>query len=130
MKHFCRMYKNPPSLHHWSKSIICKLYEVAYEMWMHRNNIVHEKYEDHLNKKASEQLHQDISTEFRKGSKRILQQHKHLFKTSLRKLYKKPVIEKQYWLLTVQSSRTCFEENLKRNQNTRDIILEHAFVPD
>ena len=130
MKHYCRMYKNPPSLHHWSKSIICKLYEVAYEMWMHRNNIVHEKYEDHLNKKASEQLHQDISTEFRKGSKRILQQHKYLFKTSLRKLYKKPVIEKQYWLLTVQSSRTCFEENFQRNNNTRDIILEHAFVPD
>ena len=130
MKHFCRMYKNPPSLHHWSKSIVRKLYDVAYEMWMHRNNIVHEKYEDHLNKKASEQLHQDISMEFRKGSKRILQQHKHLFKTSLRKLYKKPVIEKQYWLLTVRSSRTCFDENFRRNNNTRDIILEHAFVPD
>jgi len=130
MKHFSRMYKKAPSLHHWSKSIILKLYDVAYEMWMHRNNIVHEKYEDHLNKKASEQLLQDISAEYRKGSNRVLQQHKYLFNLTLEQLFKKTVIEKQYWLLTVQSSRTCFEQCSNRNNNTCEIILEHAFVPD
>ena len=130
MKHFCHMYKNPPSLHHWSKSIILKLYDVAHEMWMHRNNIVHEKYEDNLNKKEAEQLQQDIIAEYRKGSERILHQHKNLFHTNLEELLKKSVIDKQYWLLTIQSSRTCFEKCSNRNNNTRDIILEHAFVPD
>jgi len=50
-KHFSRMYQNPPSLHKWSKTIILKLYDAAHEMWIHRNDIVHEKFEENLSKK-------------------------------------------------------------------------------
>ena len=131
MKHFCRMYQNPPSLHKWSKTIILKLYDVAHEMWTHRNDIVHEKFEENLSKQASEQLKSDVILEYRKGSKQIMSTHKFLFREKLKCLLKKSVMEKQYWLLTAQSSRICFQKCCSpRNQNTSEIILDHAFVPD
>jgi len=131
LKHFCRMYQNPPSLYKWSKTIISKLYDVAHEMWTHRNDIVHEKFEENLSKQASEQLKSDIILEYRKGSREIMNAHKFLFREKLECLLKRTVIEKQYWLLTAQSSRICFNKCCSpRNQNTSEVILEHAFVPD
>ena len=32
--------------------------------------------------------------------------------------------------MTVQASHTCYIKCSERNQDTCDIILEHAFVPD
>ena len=57
--------------------------------------------------------------------------HKFLFRETLECLLKRAVIEKRYWLLTTQSSRTCFNKCFSsRNRNTSEVIREHAFVPD
>ena len=130
MKHFCRMYTNPPSLHHWSKTIILRLYDISYEMWDHRNKIVHEKFEDSLNKKESEKLKKEIVEEYNKGSRRIMFAQRHLYEVQLETLLDRTVLEKKYWLMTVKASRECYQHKSKRNHNTCEIILDHAFVPD
>ena len=130
MKHYSRMYANPPSLHHWSKNIILRLYDISYSMWDHRNKIVHDKFEDNLNKKESEKLKRDVIEEYNKGSERIMLAQRHMYADNLETLLEKTVLEKKYWLMTVKASRECYQQISERNQNTCDIILDHAFVPD
>ena len=130
MKHYSRMYSNPPSLHHWSKNVILRLYDIAYDMWDHRNNIVHDNFEETLNKKESDALRQNVIEEYNKGSQRILRSHRYLYKASLNTILERTVLEKKYWLMTVQASRICYQQQEQRNQNTSDIIREYAFVPD
>ena len=114
MEHFCNMYKNPLSLYLWSKNIILQLYEISHSMWIHRNNIVHEDFEEKLNRKESEKLKKAMTDEYRKGHSNIMSQ----------------IIPKKKWLLTIQASRICFEKIFSGNTDAQSIILDHAFVPD
>ena len=47
------MYQQPPSVHNWAKNIVLWLYDISYNMWMNRNDVVHEKVEENLNLKES-----------------------------------------------------------------------------
>ena len=63
-------------------------------MWEHRNNIVHETFEETLNKKTSELVKKELITQYRKGSNRIIRQHCYLFQENLHILLEKPVSKK------------------------------------
>ena len=130
MKHFSKMYANPPSLHNWSKNIILQFYDISYSMWSHRNEIVHDDFEEKLNKKESDALKKEITNEYMKGHTNIMQYHKFMFQDSLTTLMEKTVIEKKYWLLTIKASRICFDKTTENHPNMQSINLDHAFVPD
>ena len=99
-------------------------------MWNHRNNIVHDNFEETLNKQESDALRRNVIVEYNKGSQRIMRTHRHLFRVKLETLLDRTVLEKKYWLMMVQASRTCYQQHTQRNQNTCNIIRKHAFVPD
>ena len=130
LQHYGTMYKNPPSLTHWSKNIIINIYDVSYSMWMNRNRIVHEVYEDQLNKKESMELQRQIIHEYESGSHTVLRQHRYMFEESIDDLFKKTVTEKKYWLESIKASRICFEKGTPVHNNSRTINLQHATVPD
>ena len=130
MKHFSKMYANSPSLYNWSKNIILQFYDISYSMWSHRNEIVHDDFEEKLNKKESDALKKEITQEYMKGHTNIMRYHKFMFQDSLTSLMKKTVIEKKYWLLTIKASLICFDKTTENHPNIQSINLDHAFVPD
>jgi len=91
LQHYGKMHKNPPCLSHWSKNIIIYIYNISYSMWIHRNQIVHEDYEDKLNKQEEIQLQCHITNEYNTGPSRTLQQHRYMFMESIDDLLKRTV---------------------------------------
>jgi len=131
LQNYGTMYKNPPSLvTHWSKNIIISIYDISYSMWMQRNRIVYEEYEDQLNKNESMKLQCQIIHEYETGPNTALQQHQYMFAESIDDLLKKTVTEKKYWLESIKASRICFAKCTLVHNTSRTINLTHATVPD
>ena len=130
LKHYENMYKNPPSIAHWAKNIIIQIYNVTFEIWMHRNKVVHDNFEGNLSQQESIKLQEQITEEFRKGTNGLLIQHKYLLERPVEEIYKKNVNDKKYWLKMIQASRICYEKCALHHNTTRTIDLTYATVPD
>ena len=131
LKHYCNMYKNPPSITHWSKTIISRIYNITFEMWSNRNKEVHNEYEDNMNKIESEKLQQEITESYKKGASNVMVHHRYLLEETLDEIYKNTVKDKKYWLQTIQASCICYEKYASQHNNTtRTINLANATVPD
>ena len=89
LKHYCNMYKNPPSITHWSKTIISRIYNITFEMWSNRNKEVHNEYEDNMNKIESEKLQQEITESYNKGASNVMVHHRYLLEETLDEKYTK-----------------------------------------
>ena len=46
----------PPSVDSWRKQIVLHIYEFSYSMWSHRNSILHQREEEHLNFQESKKM--------------------------------------------------------------------------
>jgi hypothetical protein len=86
----------------WVISLIQKLWEVAWDMWEHRNGILHDKEQSII----LQNLHTDIREEFARGSDGLAQEVKTLFIKGCEAVLAKPVEVKMQWLARVQLART------------------------
>jgi len=129
-QHHKKMYQNPPSISHWAKNIILQFYEISNDMWTHRNEIVHEKVEESLNVRESLKLQKEITESFNAVPNQTLPIRRYMFKDTLANLFKKSVVEKRYWIATLNASRMCFKNRKNEVQNMREIIKKFATVPD
>ena len=133
LKYFNEMFLVPPSVDSWLKQIIHHIYNFSFEMWNHRNSIVHEKKEEFLNQKESTKLENQIIRSYLEGSQNVLPKHRYMFNDQLRDILHMSVKEKQYWVLTVDASRKCYEmnENVILHENDACAIEKRlAIVPD
>jgi len=64
--------------------------------------------EEKLTLKQSKQLEEHLIRPYIEGNKNVLHQHRHMFDEILSDLQNKTVSEKQYWILTVESSCACY----------------------
>ena len=129
-QHYKMMYQNPPSISHWAKNLILQFYTISHDMWTHRNEIVHEKVEEFLNLRESNQLQKEITESFNTGPTQVLPMHRYMFKDTLANLFNKSVVEKRYWIATLNASRKCFQNRKNEAQNMQEIMKKFATVPD
>ena len=106
-KHYSFMYHNPPSIYTWSTEVILHLYDVAYNMWNHHNQIVHTQVETSLTVQEAQRLHLNITHQYQLGSSSVLPMHQYMFKAPLTTLLSQSAESEKYWLLTIQASCLC-----------------------
>ena len=133
LSYFHRMFATPPSVDSWLKQVIHHIYNFSFQMWDHRNKIVHEKTEEYLNYQESKKLEKQVIQTYLDGNNKVLSKHKYMFEESLEAVLNKTVNEKRYWLLTVKASKKCFETSGKAESHENDacsIEKKFATVPD
>jgi hypothetical protein len=86
----------------WVISLIQKLWEVAWDMWEHRNGILHDKEQSII----LQNLHNDIREEFARGSDGLTREVRTLFNKGCEAVLAKPAEVKLQWLTRVQLART------------------------
>lgn len=85
----------------WTAALIRKLWEVAWDMWEHRNGILHNKEQSII----LNHLHAQIREEFQRGSTDLSRDAQALFRPGLAGILSKPVEVKQQWLARIQLAR-------------------------
>jgi len=91
----------------WAVALIKKLTEVSWDMWQHRNSILHNTSDNFHTKMLEEEVDRAIAREFRKGNRNVLRRDKQLFKGK-RRLKKQPLLDKQRWLDAVEGARKAW----------------------
>jgi len=87
----------------WTVALIKKLYEIAWDMWEHRNHILHAKEnEEVLHNMTLVDL--EITFLWRQGYGNLPAREHYLFSGSLEDLLQSSVRNRQTWLATVNSA--------------------------
>ena len=63
----------------WTKVIIKKLFDVSWDMWGHRNGILHSSPDRHFRANDLGEANQDVDTEWNRGKAGLLTQDHFLF---------------------------------------------------
>ena len=92
----------------WTVALIHKLMANAWDMWEHRNAILHGASDDYHTRRETAKVDREISKEFIKGSNNLLRKHKHLFR-SKRRVLKMELMDKRRWLESVQGARRAWQ---------------------
>jgi hypothetical protein len=85
----------------WLSSIIQKLWDVAWDLWDHRNRILH----DTDTNLAAQQQRREIEEEYSRGSSTVTQEAKRLFQPGLVRLLALPPSAMNAWLIRIRSAR-------------------------
>jgi hypothetical protein len=99
-------------------ALIKKLWQIAWDLWQHRNNVLHEQENDVV-QKESEQLNRRIRTLFFR-SLSILRRTPdgYLLKTPLSALLDKPLIYRQEWEREVKLALTFHKTKNRGNRRS------------
>jgi hypothetical protein len=92
----------------WAVALIKKLTGVAWDMWQHRNSILHNTSDNFHTKMLEEEVDLAIAREFRKGNRNVLTRDKQLFKGKKR-IKKQPLLDKQRWIEAVEGARKAWK---------------------
>jgi len=102
-------------------------------MWSHRNQILHQKEEEHLNLQQSKKLENEILSSYSIGSSNVMPIHRYMFEEPVSSILSKSVSDKKYWLLTILASRKCFSlqsASFFHENDSCSIEKQFATVPD
>ena len=94
----------------WTVALIHKLMATAWDMWEHRNAILHGTTNDYHTKRETAKADRTITKEFLKGKKDILRRHKHLFR-SKRRVLNLNLTDKRRWLDSVKGARKAWKHS-------------------
>ena len=90
----------------WTTAIIKKLFDVSWDMWEHRNGILHAIPDRHFRADDLEEANQDIDTEWNRGKAGLLIQDHFLFRS--RNAVNDRNLEKKWeWLTSVREARAA-----------------------
>jgi hypothetical protein len=86
----------------WTIALIQKMWEVAWNMWEHRNGILHDKEQSII----LQSLNDTIRDEFRKGGQGLPKEARTLFSHGCSAVLNKSVEVRQQWVARVQLARS------------------------
>ena len=92
----------------WTVAIIHKLMATAWDMWEHRNAVLHGTSDDYHTKRETAKADRAITKEFLKGKQNLLRKHKHLFQ-SKRRVLCMTLTDKRRWLDSVEGARRAWK---------------------
>ena len=94
----------------WTVALIHKLMATAWDMWEHRNAVLHGATADYHTKRETAKADTEITKEFLKGKHEILRRHKHLFR-SKRRIMNMNLTDKRRWLDSVKGARRAWKHH-------------------
>jgi hypothetical protein len=115
--HFARI-GSKKSTKRWASALIRKLWQVAWDLWEHRNGFVHEREAGLL----SEQTNQAIQEEFTKGTRDLDNISRALFREGFRVLANKPLEIRVQWLKRVKLAREVFRAPTQAYEKERKLM--------
>jgi len=86
----------------WAVAIVKKLWDIAWDLWEHRNGYVHQAAPTN---KTSQKLEQAVRQEFIAGSAWLAVSDQHLFRQTLEQLLASPLPVQQAWVDLVRTAR-------------------------
>ena len=90
----------------WITALIKKLWDVAWDMWQHRNDALH-KEQNNLKLLGHDTTKIEISDEYKKGADALMESdEKALFSQSLQDILQMPFQRQQAWVDKVKAART------------------------
>jgi hypothetical protein len=106
----------------WARRIICHLWELSRNMWLHRNQILHESPNAET-EKLSRRMDRRILSEFRKNLDGLSPPHHYLLRRNpLNRVLKWQNHEKLAWLDTVTIARRAWHRRRSQARRQRQII--------
>ena len=90
-------------------ALIKKLMEVAWDMWEHRNGILHADPDKHDIHDELEVLNERLREEHARGIRGLLNQDRYLFRSSVESMLQWPTLQKRTWLSSVELARKAAE---------------------
>lgn len=109
----------------WTIAIISKLWDIAWDMWQHRNHIIHNTL--HPKKQLEmELLGQQVNELYEQGSTELLNRDRTLFQKSLTTLLKGNGNEQEQWVTSVRLAHQRAAA-AKHNRNA-SMINERALM--
>ena len=100
----------------WAISIIKLLVNIVWDMWSHRNGLIHAPTNKRTLKAVS-LLDEAIREEMNRGCASLPQSVHHYFDTDLATLLSKPLPFKRNWLSTIDTARQLELEDIPENIN-------------
>jgi hypothetical protein len=93
-------------------AVIQKMWDVAWDLWDHRNGILHNK-EVNI---AEQQQDREVEEEFNLGPSTVTREAKRLFRPGLNNLLTLPPAAKHAWLIRIRNARIRYEESVQMRQ--------------
>ena len=93
----------------WTVAIINKLKATAWDMWEHRNSVLHGNTMDYHTQRRMRQVDRDIKQQFANGKSELLPRHKHLMQ-SRRKVLKMNLTDKERWMEAIMGARRAWQD--------------------
>jgi len=89
-------------------ALIKKLTEVAWDMWQHRNTVLHDDPENYHSKLLVEEANMAILREFAEGTSTLLREDRFLLR-SRKKVLAGTIEDKTRWLALMSGARAAWE---------------------
>jgi len=100
----------------WTVALIKKLQEVAWDMWDHRNGILHGDPDRHHRKGELEEANANILREWQRGDAGLLQEDRFLFRNQ-EQIMARTLDLKVQWLATVVGARAAADAAATANDS-------------
>ena len=96
--------KSTKSSRRWASALIRKLWEVSWDQWDHRNEIL-KNSDDAERLHGMEEIDAEIRREMARGPGNLQQRHRYHFDIELERLLEKPPENRRAWLENVRAAR-------------------------
>jgi len=113
-RHFESLGKQNTGLR-WASALILKTYDVAWDMWQHRNSVLHNKPNSLFHRDQLQVLDSTIHFEFNKGPLDLLPGDRFLLRSKTATL-SKTLTDKQLWVSTITLARAAALETRRQDQ--------------
>ena len=108
----------------WTVAIIKKLQDIAWDMWEHRNAVLHKDPDKHHRKIALEEANAEIEREWTRGDQGLLIQDRFLFRCK-EEIVKRTLERKRIWLESITGARRAADARAETS-SARQEQLGHA----
>jgi hypothetical protein len=106
----------------WISKVQRRIWEIAWQMWQHRNNILHNNGKT-IHTQETVALDDEIRQEMDLGIDDLHHKYTHLFQHTLHEILHKPMTHKRMWIMSVWSARDNNDDDIRLVRNRhRDIL--------
>jgi hypothetical protein len=112
----------------WAASLIDKTWLISWDMWEHRNRILHSPLHP---RQVAEMAFVDsrIQEEYDTGTDGLIQKDKKLFRKPIHSIFKYPMAHKAQWLRSVSFARNRTITLRPMNQNAERSLMRNWMLP-
>ena len=108
----------------WTAELVKKLWDIAWDLWEHRNGVLHES-ENVVSNAALRHLDMKVMDTFNRIRSLLLPAHdRHLISLSLSRLLKKDRIYKEVWLNNALVSISGYNHTQWSKRHSNEVMLK------